>query len=74
MALACGVLIAQSSVVSAILTPAIDALRPIAALSFFPLLILLFGIGQTSKAIVIFWTAWPPILLATVHGLSASTP
>ena len=65
-----GVLIAQSSAVSAILTPAIDALRPVAALSFFPLLILLFGIGQTSKAIVIFWTAWPPILLATVHGLS----
>lgn len=66
-----GVLIAQWSVVSAILTPAVDALRPIAALSFFPLLILLFGIGQTSKAVVIFWTAWPPILLATVHGLSA---
>lgn len=66
-----GVLIAQSSVVSAICMPAIDAIRPIAALSFFPVLILLFGIGQTSKAIVIFWTAWPAVLLGTVHGISA---
>ena len=67
--LALGVLMAQSSALRAALMPAVDAMRPIAALSFFPLLILLFGIGQTSKAVVIFWTAWPAVLLSTTQGL-----
>ena len=66
-----GVLMAQSGTLRALLTPPIDALRPIAALAFFPLLILLFGIGQMSKAVVIFWTAWPAVLLSTVQGILA---
>jgi ABC-type nitrate/sulfonate/bicarbonate transport system permease component len=69
-----GTALSQSRALASLLTPAIDALRPIAALSFFPLLILLFGIGQTSKAIVIFWTAWPPVLLATVQSIGTVDP
>ena len=40
-----------------------------AALAFFPLLILLLGLGVTAKAFVIFWTAWPAILINTMHGI-----
>ncbi len=51
------------------LTPVIDAMRPVAALTIFPLLIVILGLGVKSKAFVIFWTAWPAIVLNTVHGL-----
>lgn len=69
-----GILMAQWGTLRVVMTPVVDAVRPVAALSFFPLLILLFGIGQMSKALVIFWTAWPAVLLATVQGLLAVDP
>jgi len=49
--------------------PIVDSVRPVAALSIFPVIILLMGIGELSKIFVIFWTAWPAVLLNTVHGI-----
>ncbi len=64
-----GIGIALSPVVDAVVSPVADAVRPVAALTLFPLVILAFGLGLWSKVFVIFWTAWPAILLNTVQGL-----
>jgi len=52
-----------------LLTPIVDAVRPIAALTLFPLIILVLGIGAAGKIFIIFWTAWPAVLLNTFDGL-----
>jgi NitT/TauT family transport system permease protein/taurine transport system permease protein len=50
--------------------PVIECVRGIAALTLFPLLIITFGIGTVSRVFVIFWTAWPAIVLSTMNSLS----
>ena len=69
-----GVAMSQFKVVKMIWTPIIDTMRPIAALTLFPLLIILFGLGIWSKVFVIFWTAWPAMVLNTIHGIYQVDP
>lgn len=69
-----GVSFVQWRALSTAFVPVLDAVRPISALALFPLLILAFGLGQTSKMLVIFWTAWPSVLLGTVYGLQSINP
>jgi len=64
-----GILIHESRFIELMMMPVIDAMRPIAALTMFPLLITILGLGIKSKAFVIFWTAWPAIVLNTIEGL-----
>lgn len=64
-----GVVMTQSVLINALIMPLVDAVRPVAALTIFPLLILVLGLGIWSKVFVIFWTAWPPILLSTVQSI-----
>lgn len=64
-----GVLTYQYKSIDYIVTPIIDTVRPVAALALFPLIILLFGIGEQSKYFVIFWQAYPACLLVTVQAL-----
>lgn len=61
---------AHSAAVHQIITPLIDFMRPVAALTIFPLVILLLGIGTAGKVFVIFWTAWPAVVLNTYEGLT----
>ena len=49
--------------------PLIESVRGVAALTLFPLLIVLFGIGTFSRVFVIFWTAWPAVVLSALHSL-----
>ena len=51
------------------LSPLVDLMRPIAALTLFPLIILLLGLGPMARAVVIFWTAWPAIVLNTEQAI-----
>lgn len=51
------------------LNPLFESLRGVAALTLFPLLIATIGIGDSSRIFVIFWTAWPSILISTLNGL-----
>lgn len=74
LGLSLGIVLVQWRALSTVVVPVLDAVRPISALALFPLLILVFGLGQTSKALVIFWTAWPSVLLGTMYGLSAVDP
>jgi ABC-type nitrate/sulfonate/bicarbonate transport system permease component len=64
-----GTLIAETRTGALVLTPVIDAMRPIAAMTLFPVLITTLGLGIRAKAFVIFWTAWPAVVLNTVQGL-----
>lgn len=49
--------------------PVIESVRGVAALTLFPMLIVLFGLGTFSRVFVIFWTAWPAVVLSTVNSL-----
>lgn len=57
-----------------VIWPIVDFMRPIAALTMFPALIVLLGIGIESKIVVIFWTAWPAVLLNTAQALEDADP
>jgi NitT/TauT family transport system permease protein len=64
-----GLAVAEFRLIDTIISPLVDTMRPIAALTIFPLLILAFGLGTSARVFVIFWTAWPPILLNTVQAI-----
>lgn len=52
----------------------LQAGRQISALALFPVFILIFGIGELSKAIIIFWASFWPILLNTTVGVKSIDP
>jgi ABC-type nitrate/sulfonate/bicarbonate transport system permease component len=64
-----GLLLTRFRWLDAVVMPLVDAMRPVAALTLFPLLIIIFGLGLWSKVFIIFWTAWPAILLNTAQGI-----
>lgn len=47
----------------------VQACRQTSALALFPMFILLFGIGELSKVVIIFWASLWPILLNTINGV-----
>jgi len=49
--------------------PVIECVRGVASLTLFPLLIVLFGLGPQTRVFIIFWTAWPAIVLSTYTSL-----
>ncbi|MDA8330850.1 MAG: ABC transporter permease [Candidatus Dormibacteraeota bacterium] len=61
-----GLLMGSDRRVGNILIPIFSFLRPIPALSFIPVVIIWFGIGNTATVLVIFWTAF----IYTVVGAS----
>lgn len=54
--------------------PIVAALHPIPRLAFFPLLIVLFGIGELSKLAAVSLGAFFPMLLNTVAGVRGMNP
>jgi sulfonate transport system permease protein len=52
---------------------AVDSLlqlfRQTSALAIYPIFILMLGLGETSKVMIIFWAAFFPILLNTISGV-----
>lgn len=57
-----------------LLDPLIQLFRQTSAFSLFPLFILLFGIGETSKVAIIFYGAQWPLLLNTISGVKNVDP
>ena len=68
------ILIVSFKSIELILMPLVDAMRPVAAMTLFPLIMLALGLGIWSKVFMIVWTAWPAILLNTVYGLEKVDP
>jgi taurine transport system permease protein len=65
-----GLLLASSRRVRIIVEPWISFLRSLPPLAYFSLLIIWFGIKDTSKIWLLFIAAFPPIVLATINGIT----
>jgi taurine transport system permease protein len=64
-----GLLLATVRPVRTIVEPYVSFLRSLPPLGYFSLLIIWFGIEDTSKVWLLFLTAFPPIALATLAGV-----
>ena len=53
----------------AILDPLVELLRPIPPLAYLPLMVIWFGIGETTKVLLIFISILTPIIISTTHGV-----
>lgn len=58
-----------SSKIRAVFEPIIDFYRPLPPLAYYALLIMWMGIGDSSKIMLLFLAALPPIYLACVSGV-----
>lgn len=66
-----GVLVGTSRIAHRLLGPAVDFLKALPPLAYFPLLILWFGIDDTSKTWLLFIAAFPPITVSTAASVAA---
>jgi NitT/TauT family transport system permease protein len=57
-----------------IVDPVIAALHPIPKIAFFPLLIVVFGVGESSKLAAVALAAFFPMVLSTVAGVRNMNP
>lgn len=69
LAVTLGLLIGRFRVASQALLPPLEVLRPIPAVAWIPLAIVLFASGEHSMMFITFIGAFFPILLNTVHGV-----
>lgn len=65
-----GAILTQSRLLVDALMPLIDAARSTAGLAIYPLIILFLGLGETAKIFLVFWGAWPAVLLNTMFGIA----
>ena len=64
-----GVLMASNGHLRALIDPLIELARPIPPLAYVPLLVVWFGIGETSKLILIWAATFPVMVISTVAGI-----
>jgi ABC-type nitrate/sulfonate/bicarbonate transport system permease component len=69
-----GALMARVRVIETAIDPLIELFRPVSPLALFPLFILWFGIGETSKVFIIAFSCVFPIILNTYAGVRAIGP
>ncbi|HDR2010867.1 TPA: taurine ABC transporter permease TauC [Acinetobacter baumannii] len=55
--------------VRAVLDPLVELLRPIPPLAYLPLLVIWFGIGETTKVLLIFFSILAPVIISSAHGV-----
>lgn len=67
--IALGVLIAWSGIVEDFFDPLIELIRPLSTFALVPIFFLWFGIGNTSKVMIIFKSCFFPIVLNTIAGI-----
>jgi ABC-type nitrate/sulfonate/bicarbonate transport system permease component len=64
-----GTVVGRYRAVEQLLEPPLELLRPIPPLAFLPVMVLWFGIGETSKVMFIAYAAFFPIFTMTVEGI-----
>ncbi|KHL71380.1 ABC transporter permease, partial [Pseudomonas putida] len=74
LGVALGLLIGRSQWAEDTLLPPLEVLRPIPAVAWIPLAILMFPSSELSMVFITFTGALFPILLNTVHGVEAVDP
>lgn len=55
--------------VAAIFDPIVELLRPIPPLAYLPLLVIWFGIGESTKVLLIFLSILTPIVISSAYGV-----
>jgi ABC-type nitrate/sulfonate/bicarbonate transport system permease component len=69
LGVALGIFLARSALAFGLISPVVEAVRPIPPIAWLPLVIIWFGIGEPARISVIFYGAFFPILLNTIHGV-----
>ena len=69
LAVPLGLLMGMNRIIFTIFNPLFSLLRPIPTIAFIPLMILWFGIGETSKILIILVSAFLFIVLNTYQGV-----
>lgn len=67
--IALGLLIAWSTIIEDFFDPLIELIRPLSTFALIPIFFLWFGIGNTSKILIIFKSCFFPIILNTIAGI-----
>lgn len=69
LGVAIGILMGRSKIIAGIMTPYIEILRPIPAVAWIPLSILMLPTEESSIIYITFLGAFFPVVLNTVHGV-----
>lgn len=69
-----GLFIGRIKFLESLLDSFLQLFRQISALALFPVFILFFGIGETSKVAIIFWASLWPVLINTISGVKSVNP
>ena len=67
-----GLAMGMSPLVRGIFDPPIEFYRPIPPLAYLPLMIIWFGIGETSKVLLIFLSVFAPVALGARSGVKSA--
>lgn len=71
LAIGIGLVIGRFRLASELLLPPLEVLRPIPAVAWIPLAILMFYTGEQSMVFITFIGAFFPVLLNTIHGVAS---
>ncbi|MBK4785234.1 MAG: taurine ABC transporter permease TauC [Pantoea sp. Pent] len=64
-----GITMGLSPAVRGLLDPLIELYRPVPPLAYLPLMVIWFGIGETSKILLIYLAIFAPVTLSTLAGV-----
>lgn len=67
-----GLLMAEIKIVNYFVAPIFNSIRGVAGISLYPILIVLFGLSDLPRIIIVFWTAFPSILISTYRQISTT--
>lgn len=67
-----GIAMGLSPTVRGILDPLIELYRPVPPLAYLPLMVIWFGIGETSKILLIYLAIFAPVAMSAVAGVKSA--
>ncbi|MBS9424227.1 taurine ABC transporter permease TauC [Photorhabdus caribbeanensis] len=69
IAIPVGIAMGLNEKIRAVIDPLIELYRPVPPLAYLPLIVIWFGIGETSKILLIWLAIFAPVTLSTVVGV-----
>ncbi|WP_413453648.1 taurine ABC transporter permease TauC [Erwinia persicina] len=67
-----GILMGLNETIRGILDPLIELYRPVPPLAYLPLMVIWFGIGETSKILLIYLAIFAPIAMSALAGVKSA--
>ena len=67
-----GIAMGLSPTVRGILDPLIELYRPVPPLAYLPLMVIWFGIGETSKVLLIYLAIFAPVAMSALAGVKSA--